>query len=169
MRALIANHAREQIEVWLGAIKMNKAKTPRSLRSNAAMNSASDKSEIHAGKVTAVAGLMAVASFSGAEAQQSNLPPVTVDAPVARPRPAAGAPSRGQGRARNALRRSARPSQPAPIPFPNAGGLNADRDPYANPAAPYMANGVQAAGKFPESIANTPKTITVLTKDFLAH
>src|ERR1700761_1886179 len=147
---------------------MNKAKTPRSLRSNTAMNSVSEKSEIRAGKVTAVAGLMAVASFSGAEAQQSNLPPVTVDAPVARPRPAAAAPSRDQVRARNALRRAARRSQPAPVPFPNAGGLNADRDPYANPAAPYMANGVQAAGKFPESIANTPKTITVLTKDVLA-
>ena len=133
------------------------------------MNSVSEKFDNYSGrKVSAVAGLMAVASFSGAEAQQSNLPPVTVDAPVARPRPAATAPSRDQIRARNALRRAARRSQPAPVPFPNAGGLSADRDPYANPAAPYMANGVQAAGKFPESIANTPKTITVLTKDVLA-
>jgi catecholate siderophore receptor len=148
---------------------MNQAKAPRSLRSNAAMNLVSEKFDNYSGrKVSAVAGLMAVASFSGAEAQQSNLPPVTVDAPVARPRPAATAPSRDQIRARNALRRAARRSQPAPVPFPNAGGLNADRDPYANPAAPYMATGVQATGKFPESIANTPKTITVLTKDVLA-
>ena len=44
-------------------------------------------------KVSAVAGLMAVASFSGAEAQQGPLPPVTVDAPVTRPRPAASKPS----------------------------------------------------------------------------
>src|ERR1700742_2223149 len=78
---------------------MNKAKTPRSLRSNAAMNSVSDKSEIHAGKVTAVAGLMAVATFSGAEAQQSNLPPVTVDAPVNRPRPQCPAARRSPGAA----------------------------------------------------------------------
>jgi catecholate siderophore receptor len=54
------------------------------------------------------------------------------------------------------------------VPFPNAGGLAADRDPYANPAAPYMATRVQASGKFPEPILNTPKSITVLTKDVLA-
>ena len=121
-------------------------------------------------KVSAVASLIAVASFSGAEAQQSPLPPVTVDAPVARPRPAATAPSPDQVRARSALRRAARRTQPvqtAPVPFPNAGGLNADRDPYANPAAPYMANRVQASGKFPEPILNTPKTITVLTREVL--
>src|ERR1700761_755009 len=150
---------------------MNKAKTPRSLRSNTAMNSVSEKSEIRAGKVSAVAGLMAVASFSGAEAQQAPLPPVTVDAPVARPRHTAAKPTPDQVRVRNALRRTARrtqPTQAAPVPFPNAGGLSADRDPYANPAAPYMANRVQASSKFPEPIANTPKTITVLTKEVLA-
>ncbi|HVR56565.1 MAG TPA: TonB-dependent receptor, partial [Pseudolabrys sp.] len=106
-----------------------------------------------------------------AEAQQAPIPPVTVDAPVARPRPAASKPTPDQVRARTALRRAARRSQPAqvaPVPFPNAGGLNADRDPYANPAAPYMATRVQASGKFPEPILNTPKTITVLTKDVLA-
>ena len=54
------------------------------------------------------------------------------------------------------------------MPFPNAGGLLADRDPYANPDAPYMATRVQASGKFPEPILNTPKTITVLTKEVLA-
>ena len=54
------------------------------------------------------------------------------------------------------------------MPFPNAGGLRADRDPYANPAAPYMATRVQASGKFPEPILNTPRSVTVLTKDVLA-
>ena len=88
---------------------MNQAKAPSSLRANAAMNSVSEKLDNYSGrKVSAVAGLMAVASFSGAEAQQSNLPPVTVDAPVARPRPAATAPSPDQIRARNALRRAPR-------------------------------------------------------------
>jgi catecholate siderophore receptor len=53
------------------------------------------------------------------------------------------------------------------MPFPNAGGLPADRDPYANPAAPYMATRVQASGKFPEPILNTPKSITVLTREVL--
>jgi catecholate siderophore receptor len=151
---------------------MNKAKTPRSLRSIAAINSVSEGIDNNSGrKVTAVAGLIAVASFSGAEAQQAPLPPVTVDAPVARPRPASSRPSPEALRARTALRRAARRSQPAQVtavPFPNAGGLNADRDPYANPAAPYMATRVQASGKFPEPIANTPKSITVLTKDVLA-
>ncbi len=150
---------------------MNKAKTPRSLRSNAAVNSASEKSEIHAGKVTAVAGLMAVASFSGAEAQQSNLPPVTVDAPVTRPRPTVSKPTPDQIRARNALRRAARRSQPtqaAPVPFPNAGTLSADRNPYADAAAPYKVDHLQASGKFPEPLLNTPKTVTVLSKDVLA-
>ena len=151
---------------------MNKAKAPRSLRFEVAVNSVGQTIENNSGKtVSAVAGLIAVASFSGAEAQQSNLPPVTVDAPVARPRPAASKPSPDQVRARTALRRAARRTQPAQVaavPFPNAGGLNADRDPYANPAAPYMATRVQASGKFPEPILNTPKSITVLTKDVLA-
>jgi catecholate siderophore receptor len=151
---------------------MNKVKAPKSLRFGAAINSVNQAIENNSGKtVTAVAGLIAVASFSGAEAQQPSLPPVTVDAPVARPRPAAARPSADQLRARTALRRAARRAQPTPVaevPFPNAGGLPPDRNPYANPNAPYMATRVQASGKFPEPILNTPKTITVLTKDVLA-
>jgi catecholate siderophore receptor len=154
-----------------GASGMGQAIAPRSLRAVAAVN-LNETFDNHSGrKVSAVAGLIAVASFSGAEAQQDPLPPVTVDAPVARPRPAAAKPTPDQVRARNALRRTARRTQPAqvaPVPFPNAGGLNADRDPYANPEAPYMATRVQASGKFPEPIANTPRSITVLTKDVLA-
>jgi len=153
---------------------MNQVKAPRSLRSNVAMNSVNARFEnarfenYSGRKVSAVAGLVAVASFSGAEAQQSNLPPVTVDAPVARPRPAAGAPSPQQVRARNALRRAARRSQPAAVPFPNAGGLSADRNPYADAAAPYKVDHIQASGKFPEPLLNTPKTVTVISKDVLA-
>src|SRR5438094_4479201 len=150
---------------------MSKTKAPKSLRFGMAINSVSEKFEGQSGKVSAVAGLIAVASFSGAAEAQSTLPPVNVDAPVARPRPAASRPSADQLRARTALRNAARRSQPAQVaavPFPNAGGLRADRDPYANPAAPYMATRVQASGKFPEPIANTPKSITVLTKDVLA-
>jgi catecholate siderophore receptor len=150
---------------------MSKVKAPRSLRFEVAIDSVGQVIENNSGKtVSAVAGLIAVASFSGAEAQQSSLPPVTVDAPVARPRPAASKPSPDQVRARTALRRAARSTQPTPVaavPFPNAGGLAADRNPYANPNAPYMATRVQASGKFPEPILNTPKSITVLTKDVL--
>lgn len=149
---------------------MNTMKAPRSLRFETAINSV-DRSDNYSGtKVSAVASLIAVASFSGAEAQQSNLPPVTVDAPVARPRPAAARPSPDQLRARSALRRAARSSQPvqaAAAPFPNAGGLRADRNPYADAAAPYKVEHVQASGKFPEPILNTPKTITVLSKEVL--
>jgi catecholate siderophore receptor len=155
---------------------MGQAKAPKSLRSDAAINSVQgnsvqEKLDNNSGrKVSAVAGLIAVASFSGAEAQQSNLPPVTVDAPVARPRPAAAKPSPDQLRARTALRRAARrtqPAQSAAVPFPNAGGLRADRDPYADAAAPYKVDHLQASSKFPEPILNTPKSITVLSKDVL--
>jgi catecholate siderophore receptor len=150
---------------------MNQAKAPRSLRFEGAINSVNQTVENNSGKtVSAVAGLIAVASFSGAEAQQSSLPPVTVDAPVARPRPSAARPSSDQLRARSALRRAATRSQPAQVaavPFPNAGGLRADRNPYADAAAPYKVDHVQASGKFPEPLLNTPKTVTVLSKEVL--
>jgi catecholate siderophore receptor len=151
---------------------MNKTKMPGSLRLNAAMNSVGETFDNYSGrKVSAVAGLMAVASFSGAEAQQGPLPPVTVDAPVARPRPAASKPSPDHVRARTALRRAARRTQQAhvaPVPFPNAGALSADRNPYADAAAPYKVDHLQASGKFPEPLLNTPKTVTVLSKEVLA-
>jgi catecholate siderophore receptor len=150
---------------------MGEAKAPRSLRSIAKINSVDEKLDNNSGrKVSAVAGLIAVASFSGAEAQQSNLPPVTVDAPVARPRPAASKPSPDQLRARTALRRAGSRSQPAQVaavPFPNAGGLRPDRNPYADAAAPYKVDRLQASGKFPEPLLNTPKTVTVLSKEIL--
>ncbi|MES2195952.1 MAG: TonB-dependent receptor [Pseudomonadota bacterium] len=148
---------------------MSNARAPRSLRS-IAINPVGERSDNYLGKkVSAVAGLMAVASFSGAEAQQSNLPPVTVDAPVARPRPAASRPSPDALRARTALRRAARRSQPAQVtavPFPNAGGLAADRNPYADAAAPYKVDRVSGT-RFTEPLLNTPKTITVLSKEIL--
>ena len=149
---------------------MSNVRAPRSLRFDAVVGSA-DGTGYSATKVSAVASLIAVASFSGAEAQQSTLPPVNVDAPVARPRPVRSKPTSDQVRARDALRRAARRSnqqaQQAPVPFPNAGGLAADRDRYADPAAPYKGDRLQASGKFPEPILNTPKTVTVLTKDIL--
>ena len=83
---------------------MGYAVAPRSLRSFATINSFDEKAEgATVRKVTAVAGLIAVASVTGAEAQ-TTLPPVTVEAPVARPRPVASRPSAAQIRAREALR-----------------------------------------------------------------
>ncbi|ABE62335.1 TonB-dependent receptor [Nitrobacter hamburgensis X14] len=152
---------------------MSNARMPRSLRTIAVADSIGKPSlEISSvGKVSTVAGLIAVASFSAAEAQQSNLPPVTIDAPVVRPHHARSKPTADHVRARTALRRAARRAQPAqvaPVPFPNAGNLAADRNPYADAAAPYKVDHLQASGKFPEPLLNTPKTVTVLSKDVLA-
>ena len=111
-----------------------------------------------------------IASFSsGAEAQQSNLPPVSVDAPVARQKPAANAPTPDQVRARNALRRAAKrqQQQAKPAPAEPTPALAPDRDRYADPAAPYKGDRLQASGKFPEPLLNTPKSVTVLTKDVI--
>ena len=132
---------------------MNKVKAPRSLRFEAAINSVNQTIENNSGKkVSAVAGLIAVASFSAAEAQQSSLPPVTVDAPVARPRPAASKPTPDQIRARTALRRAARRAQPAqvaPVPFPNAGGLRRTAIPMRMRPRPTRSTRCRRRANFP--------------------
>ncbi|MBR0962722.1 TonB-dependent receptor [Bradyrhizobium diazoefficiens] len=149
---------------------MGQVIAPKSLRSVATLDWMDEKSSTGSGKtVSAVASLMAVASVStGAQAQQSNLPPVTVDAPVERPRPAASKPTADQIRARNALRRAAQRQQAQQSAAVTPGAVGAaDRNPYADPAAPYKVDRVQASGKFPEPLLNTPKTITVLSKEVL--
>jgi len=148
---------------------MNGAKAPRSLRAEAALRTVGEFDGHHGRKVSAVAGMIAVASIGGAEAQQSSLPAVTVDAPVARPKPAAARATPDQVRARTALRRAARRAQPTqvqPVPFPNAGTLSADRNPYADAAAPYKVDRLSGT-KFTEPVLNTPRTVTVLTKELL--
>jgi catecholate siderophore receptor len=149
---------------------MNAIKAPRSLRSNIFVTIPVEAVDGRvARKVTTVAGLIAVASIGGAEAQTAPLPPVSVDSPVARPRPAAK-PTPEQTRARNALRRALerqRAMTGAPVPYPNAGGLNPpDANPYADAASPYKSDRL-ASTRFSEPIVNTPKTITVLTKELL--
>lgn len=148
---------------------MNGAKAPRSLRAEATLRTFSEFDGHHGRKVSAVAGMIAVASIGGAEAQQSSLPAVTVDAPVARPKPAAARATPDQVRARTALRRAARRAQPTqvqPVPFPNAGTLSADRNPYADAAAPYKVDRLSGT-KFTEPVLNTSRTVTVLTKELL--
>ena len=49
------------------------AKMPRSLRGNATVRAANEAADYSGRKVSAVAGLIAVASFTGAEAQQVTL------------------------------------------------------------------------------------------------
>src|SRR5450631_3334320 len=159
------------VELDARGVWMSRTKKPRSLRCDAPLHLLGEKFDSHSGrKVSSVASLIAVASFSGAEAQQTSLPPVTVDAPVARPRLALSKPDPDQVRARNALRRAGhrtQPTQAAAVPFPNAGELRADRNPYADAAAPYKVDHLQASGKFPEPLLNTPKTVTVLSKEVL--
>src|SRR4051812_22836734 len=144
---------------------MGQVVAPKSLRSVAAFDE--KFTGVSGKKVSAVAGLIAAASVSsGAEAQQSNLPPVTVDAPVQRPRPVASKPTPDQVRARNALRRAAQRQQ-AQQAAPATPSGPADANPYADPAAPYKVDHVQAGGKFPEKLVDTPKSITVLSKEVL--
>nr|CAE28921.1 putative outer membrane receptor for iron transport [Rhodopseudomonas palustris CGA009] len=88
---------------------------------------------------------------------------------MARPKPAAARATPDQVRARTALRRAARRAQPTqvqPVPFPNAGTLSADRNPYADAAAPYKVDRLSGT-KFTEPVLNTPRTVTVLTKELL--
>lgn len=152
----------------MGRVVMGQVVAPKSLRSVAAFDPMDERSAGVSGKkVSAVASLIAVASVSsGAQAQQSNLPPVTVDAPVERPRPTASKPTRDQVRARNALRRAAQRQQ-AVQTAPTTPSGPADANPYADPAAPYKVDHVQAGGKFPEKLVDTPKSITVLSKEVL--
>lgn len=148
---------------------MNKVKAPLSLRSDIVIAVPTESGEgATARKVTTVAGLIAVASIGAAKAQTAPLPPVSVDAPVARPRPAAR-PTADDVRARDALRRAAKRQQAVqapPKPADAAVAVAPDANPYADPAAPYKSDRLSSS-KFSEPIANTPKTVTVLTKELL--
>ena len=147
---------------------MTGIKAPRTLRtfdSSVLFNSVpfNDVFDGKTGRKVTVGCLIAVASISGAEAQQSSLPPVTVDAPVVRKKPPTTKPSAEQLRARAALR-AARARQAAQAA--NAPQAAPDANPYADPAAPYKANNL-SSNKFTQPIVNTPKTIVVLTKELL--
>jgi catecholate siderophore receptor len=149
---------------------MGNLKRPHSLRSFIATGLVEQAVDGNPTRKVTVGCLIAVASIGGAEAQQQPLPPVTVEAPVARKKPPAQKPTAEQIRVRNALRRAARAKQaaqakPASAPA-NATAQAPDADPYADPAAPYKADRL-ASPKFPEPIVNTPRSITVLTKEIL--
>ncbi len=94
---------------------------------------------------------------------------MTIDAPVAPKKPAGDQALAGAAARRAALRRAARAQQAASGRRRDAAAAAAqapDRNPYADPAAPYKADRL-ASPKFSEPIVNTPKTITVLTKELL--
>jgi catecholate siderophore receptor len=148
-------------------------KVPGSLRSPIAFVVPKDGAEIDASLKFTVACLVAAGSITGAEAQETPLPPVSVDAPVTRPKPPAAKPTPEQVRVRNELRRQARErqqqqqQQAAPQPSANPAASQApDRNPYADPSAPYKGDRL-ASPKFTEPLVNTPKSVTVLTKDVL--
>jgi catecholate siderophore receptor len=113
--------------------------------------------------------LIAVAAMSAAEAQEQPLPPVTVEAPIARPKPPAPAKlTAEQRRVRAAVRRIAR-EKAAALAKQQAAEAKAQaarQDPYADPAAPYKADRL-ASPKFSEPIADTPRSVTVLTREVL--
>jgi catecholate siderophore receptor len=144
---------------------------PSTLRALPGLRSIDEVLENSATQKVTVGCLIAVAAMGSAEAQEQSLPPVTVDAPIARPKPPAAKPSPEQIRARNALRRIAREKAAAAARAKaeaeaEAKKQLAQQDPYADPAAPYKANQL-ASPKFPEPIVNTPRSITVLTQEVL--
>ncbi|MFZ0422674.1 MAG: TonB-dependent receptor plug domain-containing protein [Xanthobacteraceae bacterium] len=140
---------------------------PLSLRARRPAEAFDETLNASPGRRVTVGCLVAVASITGAKAQ-SQLAPVTVEAPVSRKKPAAAKPSPEQLRVRAVLRRAARAKQAAAADAntSNQPAQAADRNPYADPAAPYKADRL-ASPKFSEPIVNTPKTITVLTKELL--
>jgi catecholate siderophore receptor len=150
----------------------NAAKVPGSLRSAVAFVAPTDRAELDASFKVTVACLVAAGSITSAEAQETPLPPVTIDAPVTRPKPPPAKPSPEQIRVRNELRRLARErqreqQQAAPAPAANsAANQPPDRDPYADPSAPYKVDHLSSS-KFTEPLVNTPKSVTVLTKEIL--
>ena len=142
----------------------------RTMWSPLAVDLMSELSDGHPTRKVTIGCLIAVASISGADAQQSTLAPVTVEAPVTRKKPANTKPTAEQLRVRAALRRAARAKQAEEARQAAAAAAAAaqapDQNPYADPAAPYKADRL-ASPKFSEPIVNTPKTITVLTKEIL--
>jgi catecholate siderophore receptor len=140
-----------------------------SLRSRLAADSLRAAREATPGRKVTLGCLIAVASISGAEAQ-APLAPVTVEAPVAKKKQTAAKPTAEQLRVRAAVRRAAREKAAQAAAAAAAAAATAalapDRDPYADPAAPYKADRL-ASQKFAEPIVNTPKSITVLTRQVL--
>jgi catecholate siderophore receptor len=145
------------------------ARMPLSLRSRLAADAFHAALEAAPGRRVTLGCLIAVASISGAKAQ-APLAPVTVEAPVAKKKQTATKPTAEQLRVRAAVRRAAREKAAAQAAAAaaaaSAAALEPDRDPYADPAAPYKADRL-ASGKFAEPIVNTPKSVTVLTRQIL--
>ena len=146
---------------------MNGVLRPVSLRSLASAGRQESGLGSSTTRKVSVGCLIAIASVAVAEAQEQPLPPVTVEAPVTRPTPPAAKPTKEQLRVRAALRRAARAKAEALArQKADEAKAHAAQDPYADPSAPYKVDRL-ASPKFSEPIADTPKSITVLSKEIL--
>jgi catecholate siderophore receptor len=160
---------------------MSKIKAPFSLR-NLRRGEATPASHLDgpSAKVLGAAAVLA-ASVGAAQAIDATtpLPAVRVDAPKEKPRPVLHRPAPAARhaakprRAAHAPARPAAPSQSAPVAqtaqtgAAGAGGAApADANPYADPKAPYKADRL-SSNKFTQPLLNTPRTVTVLTKEVL--
>jgi catecholate siderophore receptor len=156
---------------------MSALRIPRSLRTLRSISSA-ETSDIEKSVIASAACLLAAGGATGsAEAQQAQapLPPVTVDAPVMKKKVVTTSPSPAHTRARTAVRRRARDIQNQQAATPTAGPASSlpimaqrapGSNPYADPAAPYKVDRLSSS-KFTEPVLNTPRSVTVLTKEVL--
>ncbi len=166
-------------------------KSPLSLR---ALRLPSPRATLRDGSAVTALGVAAfitsTVGVSFAQELSTTLPPVKVEAPREKPRPIAPAkpkptpavaakpqPARRttQAQATSGKRGAGPNSASAASAAGGRGGgapsvpifvAAADADPYADPAAPYRAVRLQS-NKFTQPIINTPRTITVLTKEVL--
>ena len=167
---------------------MSKVKAPISLRNlrGATANTVRGKDRASA-KVLGAAAIFAGGVGVAVHAETTtSLPAVQIDAPKEKPRPAAApaAVAHHAAKPRSARRatvhtaargivvpgaqtaaRSGASGAGAPGAAP-ANAVPADADPYADPAAPYKVDRL-SSNKFTEPVLNTPRTITVLTKEVL--
>ncbi|MEF3367278.1 TonB-dependent receptor [Methylocystis sp. 9N] len=162
---------------------MSDVKSPISLRMFRQSLPARRTTERVSVKALGVAAALASSVSASALAQSASttLPPVKVDAPQEKPRvvapakpkpvmaharPARHAPSHGTTGARGGA-----PSMASSGGQGGAGGVPAivtaaNANPYADPVAPYKVDRL-ASNKFTQPILNTPRTITVLSKEVL--
>lgn len=167
---------------------MKKIKSPVSLRAlHASLPGLSERASAKALGAAIVATGVSVSAL--AQEASTTLPPVKVDAPREKPRPvvvpvapkpaavAAAKPQAARRPAQSHASTGERSSGPTSASAASAGGRGgassvplfvgaADADPYADPVAPYRAVRL-SSNKFTQPILDTPRTITVLTKEIL--
>ncbi len=158
---------------------MNTIKAPFSLRSlRRGASAPAPRIDGPSAKVLGAAALL-VASVGVATAQEATqpLPAVRVDAPKEKPKPVVHAAPAAHHAAKPRRTTHAPAQQPA---APQAGAQGgqaaqagagggaapADANPYADPKAPYKADRL-SSNKFTQPLLNTPRTVTVLTKEIL--